>query len=96
MSLPDANTTRATGPEALDEDYRNAFEAAIEHYIQSFLQMNHPRAEAKIELKNLQLQWTRLCSMFLRPPPKRHACMPCKRISHDWHLLYPYPKILTR
>ncbi|KAF9945134.1 hypothetical protein BGZ72_001625 [Mortierella alpina] len=66
MPLPDANTTHATGPEALDKDYRDAFEAAIEHYIQSFLQMNHPRAEAKIELKDLQQQWTRLCNFVTR------------------------------
>ncbi|KAF9991230.1 hypothetical protein BGZ75_002858 [Mortierella antarctica] len=61
MPFAHATSAHAPVPEMLDKDYRDAFEAAIEHYIQSFLQMNHPRAETRIELKNLQQQWRRLC-----------------------------------
>ncbi|CAO3565621.1 unnamed protein product [Mortierella alpina] len=57
MSSAHASTTQAIQ----DNDYRDAFEAAIEHYIQSFLRINHPRAETRIEFKDLQQQWKRLC-----------------------------------
>ncbi|KAF9290432.1 hypothetical protein BGZ68_007060 [Mortierella alpina] len=61
MSLAQASSAHASVPEILDKDYRDAFEAAIEHYVQSFLLMNHPQVQTRIEFKNLQQQWRRLC-----------------------------------
>ncbi|KAF9575041.1 hypothetical protein EC968_004538 [Mortierella alpina] len=61
MVFAHTSSTHAPVPEIPDNDYRDAFEATIEHYIQSFLQMNHPRVETRIQSKNLQQQWRRLC-----------------------------------